>query len=90
MARELPPIFENGKRTVLYHPHFDVKGSSLPVAEQVIRRFMDRSSYNLIFAPHIRAAENMGTSERARWNQRAAVRGAGIVAAAVCAHRKRL
>jgi len=69
MARELPPVFDNGKRTVLYNPHFDVKGSSLPIAEQVIRRFMDRSSYNLIFDPHIRAAENMCASERARWQQ---------------------
>ena len=69
MARELSPVFENGKPTVLYNPHFDSKGSSLPIAEQVIRRFLDRSSYNLIFAPHIRVAENMGASERARWRQ---------------------
>lgn len=30
---------------------------------------MEQSSYNLIFAPHIRAAENMNASERAHWQQ---------------------
>jgi hypothetical protein len=78
LARELPPFFENGKPTVLYNPHFVSKGSSLPIAEQVMRRFLDRSSYNLIVAPHIRAVENMGASERARWH-RLAVPGRAVV-----------
>jgi hypothetical protein len=78
MTRELSPVFENGKQTVLYNPHFDAETSSLPIAEQVIRRFQEQSSYNLIFAPHIRAAENMDASERARW-QRLAVPGRVLV-----------
>ena len=69
MKRELTPFFDNGNPTILYNPHFDVKGSSFPIAEQVIRNILEQSSYNLIFAPHIRLAENMSASELARWQQ---------------------
>jgi hypothetical protein len=78
MARQLRPLFDNGRPTVLYNPHFDGEISSLPVAGQVIRRFLENSSYNLIFAPHIRTAENMNASRRAHW-QRMAVPGRIIV-----------
>jgi len=69
MKRELTPFFDNGNPTILYNPHFDVKGSSFPIAEHVIRNILENSSYNLIFAPHIRVAENMSASELARWQQ---------------------
>ncbi|MBO1074354.1 hypothetical protein [Roseomonas marmotae] len=67
LARNAPPLFENGRPTVLYNPHFDAATSSWPLARQVIECFAAQSRYNLIFAPHIRAAENMEAAERAEW-----------------------
>lgn len=78
MARQLPRLFDNGNTTVLFNPHFEAERSSLPLSEQVIQRFREHSTYNLIFAPHIRVSENMDAAERARW-QRLAVPGRVIV-----------
>lgn len=64
-----PRIFDNGRPVVLYNPHFDRAISSLSVAREVIGQFARQSRYNLIFAPHIRAAENMDAAERAAWQR---------------------
>lgn len=69
VTRNLPQYFDNGSPTILYNPHFDIQNSSLPVAEQVIQQIMERSSYNLIVAPHIRATEYLSPSQLTRWQQ---------------------
>lgn len=61
------PIFDNGRPTVLYNPHFDPEVSSLGIARAVIARFAGQDRYNLIYAPHVRAAENMTPGDRATW-----------------------
>ncbi len=51
-----PPakIFDNGKPTVLYNPHFDAYLSSwYRMGEQVLEFFANQSEFNLIFAPHV-------------------------------------
>lgn len=62
-----PRLFDNDRPVVLYNPHFDATISSLPWARQVIGQFARQSRYNLVFAPHIRAAENMEAAEREEW-----------------------
>jgi hypothetical protein len=61
------PIFDNNRPVVLYNPHFDPSISSWPVARQVVERFAAQSRYNLVLAPHLRAAEDLGAGERAQW-----------------------
>ncbi|MFC7551787.1 sensor domain-containing protein [Pseudoroseomonas wenyumeiae] len=67
LTRTVPPIFDNDRPVVLFNPHFDATISSLPWARQVIEQFAGQSRYNLVFAPHLRAAENMDTAEREAW-----------------------
>ena len=66
--RIAPPLaerlFENDLPTVLYNPHFDPQLSSLGVAREVIECFREQEHYNLVFAPHIRAVEDMSKTER--------------------------
>jgi hypothetical protein len=69
LAGAAPRIFDNDRPVVLYNPHFDPTMSSLPLARQVIGAFARQDRYNLIFAPHIRAAENMDAAERAEWQR---------------------
>lgn len=48
-------LFDNDRVTVLYNPHFDPALSSWPlVGMQVLDYFARSTTYNLIFAPHIR------------------------------------
>ncbi|WP_139231733.1 hypothetical protein [Azotobacter beijerinckii] len=50
-----PRMFGNGRPTVLYNPHFDESLSSWPlIGRQVLDHFARSTTYNLIFAPHIR------------------------------------
>ncbi|MDB5457871.1 MAG: hypothetical protein JWP92_3456 [Caulobacter sp.] len=50
-----PPLFANGKPTVLYNPHFDPALSSWPRwGPQVLAQFAADDRHNLVFAPHIR------------------------------------
>lgn len=49
------PLFANGRRTVLYNPHFRGTLSSWPrFGREVLDRFAESSRYNLVFAPHVR------------------------------------
>lgn len=51
-----PPVrlFDNGRPTVLYNPHFDPLLSSwFRFGEQVLAYFAEQTAYNLIFAPHV-------------------------------------
>lgn len=50
-----PPLFDNGRPTVVYIPHFSHKLSSWPVVgHRVLDWFAARDDYNLVFAPHLR------------------------------------
>jgi len=57
MTDKLPPprpLFNNGKKTVLYNPHFRRDESSwVKMGMDVLHFFKDSNDYNLIFAPHI-------------------------------------
>jgi hypothetical protein len=57
-------LFENSRRTVIYNPHFDTATSSLGLAPQVIEMFRLQDRYNLVFAPHVRAGENLSPREQ--------------------------
>lgn len=55
---EPPPLFGNGRATVLYCPHFDRDLSSWhKVGWQVLDWFAAHPEYNLVFAPHVRLFE---------------------------------
>lgn len=55
---EQKPLFNNGRPTVLYSPHFDETLSSWPqVGWQVLDYFAQSERYNLVFAPHVRMFE---------------------------------
>lgn len=55
MAAKPPRLFDNGRPTILYNPHFEAKLSSWPLAGIKVLDFFARSTrYNLIFAPHLR------------------------------------
>jgi hypothetical protein len=49
---------------VLYNPHFDAGTSSLGIAREVIAAFRAQQRYNLVFAPHVRAVENLSIAAR--------------------------
>jgi hypothetical protein len=57
-------LFDNGRPTVLYNPHFDPAASSLGLAREVIAAFRAQQRYNLVFAPHVRAVENLSSTGR--------------------------
>lgn len=63
-ATPVAPLFDNGLRTVFYNPHFDARSSSISAAREVIARFRAQDRYNLVFAPHVRAVENLSVGER--------------------------
>ncbi|MDX3910494.1 MAG: hypothetical protein QHC67_11815 [Sphingobium sp.] len=70
IALKGPPsdhLFTNRRPVILYNPHFDRTLSSFDVAREVIGKFAEQERYNLIFAPHVRATEDMSSAERAEW-----------------------
>lgn len=57
LVRRMPhqPLFDNGRPTVVYNPHFWTSLSSWPHwGEAVLDHFAADSRHNLVFAPHIR------------------------------------
>jgi len=49
-----PPLFANGRPTVLYNPHFDPRLSSwYTMGPAILRRFAQQDRCNLVFAPHV-------------------------------------
>ncbi|MBM9403257.1 hypothetical protein JUN65_16915 [Gluconacetobacter azotocaptans] len=51
---QVPRIFDNGRPTVLYNPHFDPLLSSWgKMGEEVLDYFSQQDTFNLIFAPHV-------------------------------------
>lgn len=62
-----PSFFENDRPIIVYNPHFDRAISSIGIARDVILRFHQQDRYNLIFAPHVRAFEDVDAGGRADW-----------------------
>ncbi|HYC03833.1 MAG TPA: sensor domain-containing protein [Azospirillaceae bacterium] len=55
MAKARAPLFDNGRPTVLYNPHFRPSLSSWPEwGTRVLDWFAEQDRYNLVLAPHIR------------------------------------
>lgn len=53
-AAPVPPLFDNGRPTVLYNPHPSPSLSSwYAMGQQVLEWFAAQDRFNLIFAPHI-------------------------------------
>ena len=49
-----PSLFDNGRPTVLYNPHFDPRLSSwYAMGPAILDWFAKQSRYNLVFAPHV-------------------------------------
>lgn len=64
------PLFDNGRPTVLYSPHFDPELSSWhAVGWQVLDHFAQNSRYNLVFAPHVRLFEPPSRSDWHRFRR---------------------
>lgn len=66
-AASRPPLFDNDRPVVLYNPHFDPAISSLDAAREVIAAFAAQDRYNLVYAPHIRASDDMPAETMAAW-----------------------
>lgn len=50
-----PPLFTNGRPTILYNPHFDPTLCSWPrFGMRLLEIMANQDRYNLIFAPHMR------------------------------------
>ena len=63
-----PRLFDNGRPTILYNPHFSPALSSWPaMGMRVLEHFARSSRYNLVFAPHIRLFESAGTAVARRF-----------------------
>ncbi|OQM74434.1 hypothetical protein [Manganibacter manganicus] len=55
LAASRPPLFDNGRKTVVYNPHFWPSLSSWHrIGFNVLDFFAESREYNLIFAPHLR------------------------------------
>lgn len=64
-GQNAPKLFDNGRPTVLYNPHFRPELSSWPEwGEKVVAAFAAQDRYNLILAPHIRMLKHATPEER--------------------------
>jgi hypothetical protein len=60
------PLFDNGRPTVLYNPHFDAALSSWPrFGPEIVRAFARQDRFNLVVAPHVRLFAGASDAERA-------------------------
>ncbi len=65
------PLFDNGRKTVLYNPHFRHSLSSWKRdGLAILDWFAQQDRYNLIFAPHLRLFEKGASGELAERLQR--------------------
>jgi len=56
--------FDNGRKVVLYNPHFTKMGSWDHFGLPLLHAFASQDRYNLIVAPHVRMLDNKKTRER--------------------------
>jgi hypothetical protein len=60
------PLFDNGRPTVLYNPHFDAALSSWPkFGPDIVRAFARQDRFNLVVAPHVRLFAGASDAESA-------------------------
>jgi hypothetical protein len=65
MGLARPPIFRNGRKTVLYNPHHNQAHSSwFRIGREVLEYFAHSDRFNLIFAPHIRMRDDGAIQEK--------------------------
>lgn len=79
----LPPLFDNGRPTVLYNPHFEPRLSSWHAqGEAVIAWFAGQDRFNLVVAPHVmlfkRRIHASVEHRRIRWRRDVAARVADV------------
>lgn len=66
------PLFDNGRRTILYNPHFDPRLSSADVfLDGLVAAVLSDDRYNLVIAPHVRMAASWDASARWTWERHA-------------------
>jgi len=64
---ERKPLFDNGRPTVLYNPHFHARrGSWQKCGPAVIEAIRDSGRYNLVVAPHVRLMQEASAADRSR------------------------
>ncbi|KTE28225.1 MULTISPECIES: hypothetical protein [unclassified Sphingopyxis] len=72
LQKSRPPLFDNGRPTVLYAPHFQRALSSWDkFGAAVIDWFAGQDRYNLVVAPHVRLFAEASDSEREAVMERA-------------------
>ena len=68
LARSAAPLFENGRPTVLYNPHFERRLSSWQrFGRAVIEAVLSTDQLNLVVAPHVRMFADTPKSTLAEW-----------------------
>ncbi|MEE4451368.1 glycosyl transferase [Novosphingobium resinovorum] len=67
-ASRRPPLFDNGRPTILYNPHFSRKLSSIEAfGRRLVEAVVADGRYNLVVAPHVRLARRWSAAKRRRW-----------------------
>ncbi len=62
------PLFANGRKTILYNPHFTRKLNSFDAfARKLIEAVVKDGRYNLVVAPHVRMAARWSARQRREW-----------------------
>lgn len=65
MGLARPPLFSNGRKTVLYNPHHNQAHSSwFKMGHEVLEYFARSDRFNLIFAPHIRMRDDGAVTDK--------------------------
>lgn len=63
--RPRPPLFDNGRPTILYNPHFSKTHSSIDkFARRLVEAVVRDGRYNLVVAPHVRLARGWSAQRR--------------------------
>ncbi|MFC0205256.1 glycosyl transferase [Novosphingobium soli] len=63
-----PPLFDNGRPTILYNPHFARKHSSMAAfGRRLVEAVTADGRWNLVVAPHVRLARGWSERRRRRW-----------------------
>lgn len=68
LAQDRAALFDNGRPTVFYNPHFRRQLSSLDAAFEIVAAITAKTDYNLIVAPHIRSFMGASEAEQRRWH----------------------
>jgi hypothetical protein len=67
-AGQRPPLFANGRPTILYNPHFSTKHSSIDrFGRRLVEAVVRDGRYNLVVAPHVRLARGWSPRRRRQW-----------------------